>query len=220
MADNPIQNAASQVKDKAQDAASQAKDQIGQVKDKAQDAASQLKDKAQDAASQVKDKAQPYIEQAQQAVQPLKEQVDQQAHTVKETAQAAVQQGKEQAQQAVQQGQTIATQALKAGQSQFHTLLTNQKNKAAAAVTDIASVLRTSGAQLKEQGQAGGAQVAERAADRIGAIGDAIQQKEVEELVADTEAFARQRPVLFLTIAALLGVLLVRFLKSSGQAAA
>ena len=142
----------------------------------------------------------------------LKDQVGQRVHDQTE-------QVKTQAQQAVQSGQQAAGNALNAGRSHLKTLLTGQKDRAATAVGDIGVMLDQVSNQLKDQGQAGGAQIAGNAAAKINQISDAVHQKDVDELISDTESFARAQPAVFLTIATILGFILARFLKSSGQAA-
>lgn len=126
---------------------------------------------------------------------------------------------KVQAQHAAQQGQQVVSHAWELGRSQFRGLLTGQKDKAAAGLGDMAQMLHQTGTQLREQGQPGGSQIADNAADRIDQISKGLQEKEIEEILADTEDFARRQPALFLSIAAVLGFILARFLKSSGQAA-
>lgn len=158
------------------------------------------------------------------AAEPLTEQighkVQEQTQQVKQQAQQAVQQGKQQAQQAVQQGQQIATRAWDSGRSQARTILTGQKENAATRLDDFVQVLRAAGGQLREQGHAGGAQAAEQLAGRVDQVAATIHQKEVEEIIADTEDFARSQPAVFLSLTALLGLLLARFLKSSGRSMA
>lgn len=51
-------------------------------------------------------------------------------------------------------------------------------------------------------------------------FGTNIQQKDIDEVIRETEDFARVQPAIFLGGAALLGFVAARFLKSSGQQAA
>jgi ElaB/YqjD/DUF883 family membrane-anchored ribosome-binding protein len=125
---------------------------------------------------------------------------------------------KEQAQQAVQQGQQAVSRAWDAGRTQFRGLLTGQKERLATGLGDYAEMLRSTSGQLREQGQAGGSAVAERLADRLAQISDTVHQKEIEEILSDTEDFARSQPAVFLTAVGVLGFVLARFVKSSRQA--
>ena len=128
-------------------------------------------------------------------------------------------QAKQQAQQAVQQGRQTAGHVWDLARGQFRSQLTGQKERAATGLDDIAQLIRQSGSQLAEQGHPGSSHYADQIADRIAQVAGSVHEKEVEELLADTENFARARPTLFLSIAAVLGFVLARFLKSSGPAA-
>ncbi len=128
-------------------------------------------------------------------------------------------QAKQQAQQAVQQGKQTAGHVWDLARTQFRSQLTGQKDRAAASLDDFAQLIRQTGSQLKDQGHAGSSGYATQIADRISGVAGGIHDKEIEEILADTENFARQRPAVFLSLAALLGFLLARFLKSSGEAA-
>lgn len=129
-------------------------------------------------------------------------------------------QAKQQAQQVVQQGRQTATHVWDLARGQFRSQLTGQKERAATSLDDMAQLIRQAGSQLKDQGHPGSSGYADQIADRITQVASNVHQKEIDELLSDTEAFARQRPAAFLSIAAILGFLLARFLKSSGQTAA
>jgi ElaB/YqjD/DUF883 family membrane-anchored ribosome-binding protein len=129
-------------------------------------------------------------------------------------------QAKQQAQHAVQQGRDGMSHVWDMARGEFRARLTGQKDKAATKIEDFAALIRATGSQLKDQGHPGSSVIADQIADRLGALGETVHDKDIEELLADTEDFARQRPVVFLSVAALLGFVLARFLKSSGSAAA
>lgn len=141
---------------------------------------------------------------------PIGEQVGQKIHE-------GTEQVKQQAQQAVQQGQALATRAWETGRGQFKALLNGKKSDFATRLEDFAKVLEQSGSQLREQGHAGSGQMAERLAERVNQATGAVRDKEIDEIIADTENFARAQPALFLSVVGLLGFVLARFLKSSGQ---
>lgn len=127
------------------------------------------------------------------------------------------QQVKDQAQQAVQQGQQKVNQVWELGRTQFRGALTGQKERIATGLGDVAQMLTQSATTMRDQGQAGGSVLADSLSQRVAKLSETVHQKEIEEILADTEDFARRQPAVFLTIATLLGVLLARFLKSSGQ---
>ena len=135
------------------------------------------------------------------------------------TAPPLTEQAKQQAQQAVQQGKQTAGHVWGLARTQFHSQLTSQKDRAATSLNDFAQLIRQTGSQLKDQGHTGSSGYATQIADRLSRVADGIHDKEIEEILSDTEAFARQRPALFLSIATLLGFLLARFLKSTGETA-
>jgi hypothetical protein len=141
------------------------------------------------------------------------------ADTNDSTSPPLTEQAKHQAQQAVQQGKQTAGHVWELARTQFRSQLTGQKDRAATSIDDFAQLIRQSGSQLKEQGHPGSSAYADQIADRISGLASSIHDKEVEEILADTEDFARQRPAVFLSIAVLLGFLLARFLKSSGDPA-
>ena len=128
-------------------------------------------------------------------------------------------QAKQQAQQAVQQGRRTVGHIWDLARGQFRSQLTGQKERAATGLDNIAQLIRQSGSQLGQQGHPGSSHYADQIADRIAQVAGNVHEKEVEELLADTENFARARPTVFLSIAALLGFLLARFLKSSSPPA-
>jgi len=138
---------------------------------------------------------------------------------VSEKVSQQTQQVKDQAQQAVQQGQQKVNHLWELGRTQFRGALTGQKNRAADAVGNVGQMLTQSAATMREQGQPAGSVLADSLGQRVSKFSEIIHGKEVEEILADTENFARAQPAAFLAIAMLLGFLLARFLKSTGEAA-
>ena len=57
----------------------------------------------------------------------------------------------------------------------------------------------------------------EQANDGLRRMSDTMRGKDLDQIVRDAEAFARQRPAMFLGAAAIAGFFAVRFLKSSSQ---
>jgi len=150
---------------------------------------------------------------------PLAEQVADKAKQQTQQVKDGAQQVKDQATQVVQQGQQRVSHIWEVGRTQFRGALTGQKDRAADGLGDLAQMLQQSATQMKEQGQAGGASIAQNLGNRVSTLSETIHGKEIEEILADTESFAREKPAVFLALATLLGFILARFLKSSGQAA-
>jgi hypothetical protein len=89
-----------------------------------------------------------------------------------------------------------------------------QKKAGAQQVRGIAQVVRTAADGLEgEIPQA--AQYVRRAAEQIENISDALERREVGELVGQVQDFARRHPTAFLGATVIAGFALIRFLKSS-----
>ena len=107
-------------------------------------------------------------------------------------------------------------------QQQATTRLDRQKETAAVGLKSVADAVRQTGQSLREQEQGGIAQYAaeygERAAEQIERFTDYLRERDVNQLVAEVEDFARRQPALFIGGAFLLGFAGSRFLKSSSPA--
>jgi len=126
------------------------------------------------------------------------------------------QQAKETAGHVAQQAKEKAGDLLGQAREQLRTQLTSQKDNAAGTLGSIAEAVRTTGEQLREQGQAAPVgQVADRAAGWIEDLSGYLRERNIEDLTMEVESFARQQPALFLGSAFALGFLAARFLTSS-----
>jgi hypothetical protein len=86
------------------------------------------------------------------------------------------------------------------------------------AMTGVAHALRQTGQHLREEGaQPTLAQYVDRGAEQIERIGGHMRQRAANELLTEVEGFARRQPMVFAGGAFALGMLAVRFLRSSGQ---
>lgn len=128
---------------------------------------------------------------------------------------------KQQTQQAVQQGQQYAGRAVDMARTQIKSQLAHQKDNLAVGVSDIAQIVKQSGDQIRGHGLGtlAGPYI-DQAAEKLTNFGTNIQEKDVDEVIRETEAFARVQPALFLGGAAVLGFVAARFLKSSSDQAA
>ena len=79
--------------------------------------------------------------------------------------------------------------------------------------------MRQTGQQLREQDQAPIAGVADQVATRVESVSGYLHERDVRQIVDETEDFGRQRPAVFVGGALALGVLAARFLKSSKRKA-
>ena len=128
---------------------------------------------------------------------------------------------KQQTQSAVQHGQEYAGQAVDIVSSRLKSSLAQQKDHLATGITDAAQILKQNGDSFRSQGIGvfAGPYI-DQAVGKLNEVGTTIQNKDIDEVIRDTENFARIQPAAFLGAATLLGFLAARFLKSSGQAVA
>ena len=91
-------------------------------------------------------------------------------------------------------------------------MLNEQKRQTAKRIAGIAEAVRSAGHSLERSEGASVAVYAHRAADQIDQLVQPIRDREWGELLADTEDFAKQRPVLFLLGATAVGFLAARLL--------
>jgi hypothetical protein len=96
--------------------------------------------------------------------------------------------------------------------------LNGQKDRATGSLESLINVLRQSGQQLEDQGQAPVATLANRAADGVEQVWIYLSDRDVVALEREGEQFARTQPTIFLAGAFALGFLGARFFKSSRQA--
>ena len=122
--------------------------------------------------------------------------------------------------QVADQAQTTAGQVTQQAKQQATSQLESQKARAVDSLVTVAQALRQTGQHLHQQDQATVGGYVEQAAERIESLTNYLRAREVPELVAETQDFARRQPGLFLTGAVALGFIGARFLMSSGQRAA
>jgi uncharacterized phage infection (PIP) family protein YhgE len=134
------------------------------------------------------------------------------------------QQGAGVAQQAKDQAKGLANEAKDqvkqvAGQARDHVqeLVGQQKDQAANKLGSLAGALREAANKLNEGEQSGDfGRYADQAAQQVDKLSTYLRDNDVRGFVRDTENFARRRPDLFLGTTFLAGLMLARFLKSSG----
>jgi hypothetical protein len=97
--------------------------------------------------------------------------------------------------------------------------LNTQKDRVTGSLESLINVLRQSGQQLEDQGQAPVASLANRAADGVEQVWIYLSDRDVVALEREGEGFARTQPAIFLSGAFALGFLGARFFRSSRQAA-
>lgn len=106
-------------------------------------------------------------------------------------------------------------QVVDQAKQQTTSLLSTRKDQAAETLYTVAHVLRQGGQQLREQNQGPVGSLADTAATRVEGLSGYLRDRDVRQIVDETEGYARQHPGVFLGTAVTLGVLAARFLKSS-----
>ncbi len=133
--------------------------------------------------------------------------------------QQVTEQAKRQGQQFAQQARQQASDLASRGGEQIKSQLDYQKHQASQRLTPVQSALRETAQQLRRQGQGPVAGYADSASEQVERFSGYLRETSVEEITEEVRGFARSRPTLFLSGAALLGFLGTRFLKSSSQGA-
>ena len=96
-------------------------------------------------------------------------------------------------------------------------ILDEQKHTAASSINDVAATLRSSASDLGVRNQPMIARMAECAADGLEQVSGALQRRDLDGLIRETESYARRQPMVFFGAAVVAGFLAVRFLKSTSQ---
>jgi hypothetical protein len=91
-------------------------------------------------------------------------------------------------------------------------LIDEQKERMAMAVHGIADMLRRTADTLERENNATAAHYADRAAAQVDRLSETVRNRELGEMVASTEAFARRQPALFIAGAVAAGFVLGRLL--------
>lgn len=111
--------------------------------------------------------------------------------------------------------QEQARSVVSTAQEQARTTLTTQKSRAAGSLQGVAKAFRQTGTQLRNQDQGAVAGYAESVADQIERFSNALENRDVDEMVTEVKHYARRHPEMFIGGAFVLGMLAARFLKSS-----
>jgi len=92
-----------------------------------------------------------------------------------------------------------------------------QKTQAVDRLGSVATALRQTSEQLNAQNESTFANYAQSAADQLENWSTMLQNKDLNGLVSEVQDFARRQPELFIAGSLAAGLLLGRFLKSSGS---
>ena len=122
----------------------------------------------------------------------------------------------------IEQTQKLTGMFVEGAKSQAKTQIETRKNGVADTILSVAEALRASGDRLRSGGVEAPAPYVDNVAGQVASLSTLLRDKNLEQLTAETEKFARRQPALFLAGAFVLGVIAARFLKASeaGSAAA
>jgi exonuclease VII large subunit len=95
--------------------------------------------------------------------------------------------------------------------------LSTQKGRATEGLDNLAQAARRSTQALRDSQQDAVARYVDQAADRIERFSTRLREQDAAEVIRDVQQFARRRPALFIGATFALGMVAVRFLKSSDR---
>lgn len=93
--------------------------------------------------------------------------------------------------------------------------LEGQKGRAAQGLGSVASAIRQTGEQMRDQDQETAAHYLEKMAGQVERFSHDLRDQNMDQIIKNAENFARRRPELVIGGAVALGFVLARFLKSS-----
>ncbi|HEX5758120.1 MAG TPA: hypothetical protein VF121_02905 [Thermoanaerobaculia bacterium] len=116
-----------------------------------------------------------------------------------------------------EQGRRQSSVLMTRARGRVEGLVAERKDLAAARLDELAGSLRDTASRLEGQPVGPLAQYADVAAEQVDKVTRYLRERDLEGLFDDVQEFARRRPELFLGGTFLAGLLLARFLKSSGE---
>jgi len=170
----------------------------------------QAKQAASDVANQVKQATSESTGAAKQAASDVVGQA-------KQTVSESVSQVKQATSETLNQAKQAVSESLDDTKRQVQSTLDTQKSQVAGRLGSVANALRQTSEQLKAQNETTFALYAESAAEQIENWSELLQTKNLNDLVNEVQDFARRQPEVFIAGSLAAGLLLGRFLKSSGS---
>lgn len=143
------------------------------------------------------------------------------ASNVASVAAPIVDQAKQQAQKVVEHTQRRAGEAIDQARVRTKGWIETQLDAAADGLDGIAGAVKDTGEQLRAHDPNNMGQVADVAAstaETVRNVSSKLRDATVDDIIRDTEQFARRQPGLFIGGVFVLGFMLARFLKSTGGA--
>ena len=119
--------------------------------------------------------------------------------------------------QVAEQVQQKAKELTSEAQEQAKSAVETRKEQAVEGLEGIAQAFRQTGQNLRTSEQGAVADYSEQVANQIERLSSFLSERNVDQLLGDAESYARSHPELFLGGAFALGLLVGRFIKSSGE---
>jgi len=130
---------------------------------------------------------------------------------------AMEQQNKGKVGQVAEQAQQKAREITGQAQEQAKTAVAARKEQAVEGLEGIAQAFRETGESMRSADQGAVADYSEQVANQIERLSSFLAERDVDQLLGDAEMYARRHPEIFLGGAFALGLLVGRFMKSSGE---
>ncbi|MBA2737220.1 MAG: hypothetical protein H0U50_10610 [Pyrinomonadaceae bacterium] len=129
---------------------------------------------------------------------------------------------KETAKGLIDQAKSTAGQAYGVAAEKATSVIDEKKTDLASGLTSVADTIRQVSSTLRETDEQSGvtdtaAKYSDSLAKQIEQISDYFEQNDVRAMISDVERFARRNPAVFIGGAFAVGLLVARFLKSSGS---
>jgi ElaB/YqjD/DUF883 family membrane-anchored ribosome-binding protein len=112
---------------------------------------------------------------------------------------------------------SVIAELVDAARSAAESMLEEQRQQVAEKVSGIAEALRSAANSLEQSQNQALAGYVDQAADQVESISRTVRKRRWNEIVADTEDFARRQPTLFVLGAVATGFLVGRFLWAGGR---
>ena len=130
---------------------------------------------------------------------------------------SATDNAKEQVQEKAQEAQEKLKGGAQQAQARMREQVDQRSTQAGGQVSASADALRTTSRQLREQGQDGPAQAAEKVADHAERLGGYLTESNADRILSDLEDFGRRQPMAVIGLGVAAGFLASRFLKASSR---
>ena len=119
--------------------------------------------------------------------------------------------------EALEQGKEKAGEVAGQARGAFARTVDERSSELGDRIGTVAESTRRMADQLREEGQAGPAGIADQAAERAERLGSYLRESDGDRLVRDVEGFARRQPWAVAAGAFVLGIMGARFLKASAE---